>query len=137
MSFSKTCGLLTQVYKDGEFGISTIFENFDKDDGLSIDDPFAEFYVIPNDITPDTLGSNGLNLFTGILQINLNYPTSTGESLLLEKADAISEFFKIGRVFTSDGFSLRIKRVVLSSGQRDDTHWRRIISISWKTRFKR
>ena len=51
--------------------------------------PYMKYFVLRNQPSAATLGADGLDVHTGVFQISLFYPKSTGDIELLKAADEI------------------------------------------------
>ena len=135
MSLLKIKSTLLQAYVDGAFGLSTAYENrqFEPTTGT----PWAAVYVLPNQPSAFSLGSNGSDEHDGILQIDLNYPTGNGDGAVLAKADAIRAVFKHGVSFTLDSQAVSIRQCGRSGARIVDGYFKEIITINWTARTLR
>lgn len=61
-----------------------------------LDAPCGDVSFVFNNPEVFTLGENGEDLHTGFCQVLLKYPSGTGDSALLQKADLIREGFSAG-----------------------------------------
>lgn len=88
--------------------------------------------MLPSPVIVDTLGANGLDLHTGIFQIDLNVPPNTGTGALLGYADTLRSTFKAGATAvhgTQSVLILACSRSKLSQGG----GWLTIsVSVSWR-----
>jgi hypothetical protein len=88
-----------QAFINGSFGLTIAHENdnYEPTPGT----PYAEIYLIPNDITPVTLADSDET--DGVFRINLRYPSDTYSITAKTMADSIFSVFKIGTRLSYDG----------------------------------
>jgi len=79
-----------------------VYEN-DAQHEPEADASWFQFFFIPNQPTAATLGNQGSDEHTGIVQINLNFPINEGSGTALEKADELRILFKAGSKHTYQG----------------------------------
>ena len=94
----------TQAFLSGSFGLPIAHENDNYEPIAGT--PYAEIYLIPNDITPATLADSDET--DGIFRINLRYPSDTYSIIAKTKADEIFSLFKIGTRLSYDGQKVTI-----------------------------
>lgn len=132
MSIKKIRSALVQAFESANFSLDTVYENTD---GYTpnASTPWCEFYFIPNSPSALTLGDDGKNEFTGLVQVNLNYPLNSGIGDSMDKVEEITNVFKIGSDFTYDGQTVTVTRSGQDrGGQTDDGFYQSIISIQWR-----
>ncbi len=99
--------------------------------------PWIGIYFMPNQSIGTTLGDDGLNETTGILQVDLNWPLNTGDS---EQAALISQLysaFNLGKEFISNDVSTKITRFGPTAGVEVNSYWRISVTIGWYSFSKR
>lgn len=124
-------GALIDAFGDGAFGLNFASENraFTPTAGTE----WAELYVIPNQPEVASLGEDGQDIHTGLLQINLNYPAGAGAGAAKAKATAIRDYFYAGRAFAYSGQSVEIVSAGRSAvGRNVDSWYQLIVTISWR-----
>jgi hypothetical protein len=77
-----------------------------------------------------TLGTSGSDDATGILQIDLSYPLSTGTSAADTDHQTIRTAF-VGKTFTSSGQSVTITSVVRRPAREVDNFYRVTTDVYW------
>ncbi len=75
--------------------------------------PWTLLKFMPNDPVVSTLGPNGLDYVTGIIQADLHYPVGQGTADITAKAEAFKNVFTAGRRFAYEGQ----EAVVISCGR--------------------
>ena len=102
---------LTNAFISGSFGLPIAHENDNYTPTAGT--PYAEIYLIPNDITPITLSDSNEN--DGILRVFLHYKSDQLSITAKQKADEIFNYFKIGSVLTYE--TQKVTIVGLSRGR--------------------
>lgn len=135
MSRNKTRAALTQAWVDGNFSLDTAYENkkFDKPAAL----PWAEFWVVFDSTNSVTLGTHGENETTGFVQVDLYYPLDKGSGDITTKADAICEYFQLGRSFSYQGQYVTIQKIDYSPARPDGGRHRLTLTIYFYARHTR
>lgn len=132
MSLSKIRSALAQAFVDGAFNLPTVYEN-KPDYEPQTNTAWCEFRFIPNEPEPRTLGDQGEDEFTGVVNVVLNYPLNSGIGETMEKADEIKAVFKPGQSFTHSGQSVIVTRCGLSrGGETEGGFYQSVFTISWK-----
>ncbi len=109
--YDLTKGFLKAV-NAGSFSLPIAYENVDyQPEG---NDPWLAVFQLPLQPVQASLGDDGCDFHEGILQIDINYPASTGRTLLDAKADEINAYFKSGATFTENDIKIRIENVGLA-----------------------
>ncbi len=132
MSISKVRAALVQAFNDANFGLTTVYQNTNIETPQA-NTPWCEFVFVPNEPEPYTLGDQGSDEFTGVVNVILNYPLNSGIGETMEKADEIKAFFKPGSSFTYSGQSVRVSRCGLSrGGATEGGFYQSVCSITWR-----
>lgn len=132
MSIAKIRSALVQAFTDGAFNITTVHENTN-DFEPQTDTPWCEFRFIPNEPEPRTLGDQGEDEFTGVVNVILNYPLNSGIGETMEKADEIKTVFKPGTSFSYSGQSVQVSRSGLQrGGQTEAGFYQSVFTITWR-----
>lgn len=113
-----------------DLGIAASYPNMPFDTPSS-DTPWAKITYLHGGTEPVTLGDQGEDEHTGILQIDLNYPLYKGEADVTRKADEIATHFAAGRRGLYAGQEVVFNGVSRTGGESADGWWRVIMSISW------
>ena len=129
-------GALMRGVVDSPLGLPCAVENspFEKPTDQS---PWASAFVLPNQPSVATLGSEGQDAHDGILQIDLNYPLMTGEAAVTAKADELSDFFKAGKRLAHSGVELTVASCGRSRGREVDGWYRVSMTVTWFARVSR
>jgi hypothetical protein len=106
MSLVDINAALVVAYQGASLGLPTAWEGVDFTPPANA--PWAQLYLLPAPTSVDTLGANGLDLHTGILQIDLNMSQNSGTGGLLGYADTLRGVFKAGTSATHNGQSVLI-----------------------------
>lgn len=117
-----------------DVGVPVLRANERKADGLK---RFAEAYILPNAPEPATMGDNGTDRATGILQININVPLHSGDGDLLQLCDQFVEAFKVGLDLTYDGQTTTFFGGGVSGFQQDNGFYQAILSFEFESRYAR
>lgn len=136
MSIFKIEAALRQAFSSGGFALPVAQENvvYKPQAGTA----WAELFIIPNRPAAVTLGDSGQDEYTGIMQVNLNYPLGEGSGLAAQKADEICAVFKGGAAFTYDSQTVHIR----NSGkdrvaQNINGFYQTTLTITWYARYTR
>lgn len=130
MSFSKIRSALIQGAQAVNLGgIPMAFENaaFNK----PANSPWASVFVLPNQPSVGSLGSGGTDVHTGIMQVDVNVPVGSGESVILQKADAVSAYFTAGKRLIYNAQEVLVRSCGRSSGRNVDGWYRISLTIDW------
>ena len=100
MSEYKIRSALVQTFRGG-IALPGVYENAKYNS--QADTPWFEFFFIPNPPVVSTLGDQGSDEHTGIVQVNLNYPINDGSGAALQKVDEVRALFKAGSKHIFDG----------------------------------
>lgn len=92
---------------------------------------WAKVSFLPAIPAVETLGSAGLDRADGVLQIDLNYPLTTGNSAARADYEAIRAVFPAGSRHTNTGQVVTITQSGRSQGRIVDNYYRVSISIFW------
>ncbi|URA07003.1 tail terminator protein [Xanthomonas phage Elanor] len=127
---------LMQGVKDSPLALPYGVENapFEKPADQS---PWAKTFVLMNQPSVATLGSEGQDAHDGILQIDLNYPLNTGEAAVTAKADELTDFFKAGKRLAHSGVELTVTSCGRSRGREVEGWYRVSMTVAWFARVSR
>lgn len=101
----------------------------------AVSEPWAALWNMPVDNTEFTV--NTADEYTGLLQIDLNYPRNTGEGAALSKASQIAATFRRGtRMFTDDGY-IQITGCTTSQGFESNGWWKIPVTIQYRGFYRR
>lgn len=107
--FEAVNNILDVAVLGGDFGLPIASENIDYDEtnGLA----YLSTFVNPLPVEQASLGSEGNDIVSGLFQISVNYPQSSGMTQISIKCDEINAVFKSGASFTISPYILNIKNV--------------------------
>lgn len=132
MTVARIRAALITALEDSNFSMSTVHDNVG---GFTpeIGTPYAETFFMPNTPIPFTMGDEGEDEHTGLVQINLNFPIGEGMGNTLDKVDYVRTVFKAGVTFTYEDQVVHIETCGVSRApQIQDGFYQTIISITWR-----
>ena len=135
MSLSKINSALIKSVVDGAFGLDIAYENQEHTPATGT--PYMEVYIIRNQPQPTSLGRAGLDLHTGFMQINLNYPANKGSGTALAKADEIRAIYVAGYKYEFEGQQVTVFSCGASQGRNNNGWYTLILTIEWQARTQR
>ena len=106
MSLADINAALVVAYQGAALGLPTAWEGVDFTPPA--DAAWAQLYLLPAPTSIDTLGPGGLDLHTGIFQVDLSVPQNTGTGVLLGYADTLRAVFKAGNTAIHNSQSVLI-----------------------------
>lgn len=132
MTMNNTDGALVQAYIDAGLGLSTAYE------GQHFEPPtdgsaWASVFILPAAFDAVSLGGQGLDQETGIMQIDFNVAPGTGRATLLGYVETMRNTFIAGRSFTRSGSSVRIINTERTSIRMVDGWLRVSVSVNWNS----
>lgn len=102
-------------------------------------EPYMKYFVLRNQPGAATLGADGLDVHTGVFQISLFYPKSTGDIELLKAADEIEtvyQHYMRRQSLTSGDVSVRITSVGAGNSSADSAWFFMPININYESFIK-
>jgi hypothetical protein len=124
---------LTNAFISGSFGLPIVHEN---DSYVPVSGtPYAEIYLIPNDITPITLSDSNEN--DGVFRVFLHYKSDELSITAKIKADEIFTYFKIGSVFTYETQKVTITGLSRGRGVNEGGWYSLPLSIMYRAFLQR
>lgn len=129
MKWADVYSALVTRYQTGNFQLPVMWPN--KDDAPVAGAAHARVWFIPAGSDGESLGGTGLDRLTGIMQIDLMYPTDTGIGYSMAKADEVAAIFQRGasQVY---GTTCVVFNGATISGPRNEDGWlRTVVSVSW------
>ena len=84
--------------------------------------------ILPASTIQAALGTNGIDEYVGIYQIDIFAPSGLGRGEAETKADAIADHFKRGTDLSKNGKTIRLGNVSRNTGIKDEDRF--VISIS-------
>ncbi|MDB9741459.1 DUF4128 domain-containing protein [Akkermansiaceae bacterium] len=107
-----------------------IFETSNKPVWFSI-------YYRPNTPISRTIGAHGIDAITGFIQIDINTPENTGESVHIEWEKKARLYFFPGRSFIYDGHKILVTACGMSQGRHVDNYYRKSVTVSFTADLNR
>jgi len=96
-------------------------------------DVWAAVFFLPAETIPATIGLNGYNQDTGLLQVDYNTPVGDGTSQMRAFVEAMYALYKLGTIFTAqDGQKVHITSFARSPTREVDGYSRVSISIFYR-----
>lgn len=133
MSEAKIRHALVTALEDSTFDLSTVYDNvgaFEPDPSIA----YAEFFFMSNPPQPVTMGDDGEDLHTGIVQINLNYPLNGGIGEALDQVDYLRTVLKPSAPLVHESQVVRIRTCGISGPpQKVNGFYQIIVSITWRS----
>jgi len=126
--------LMTRV-ESGAFNLAVYDPNRDKNPTAGRE--HARLWFMPSQSDAASLGGNGLEIQTGILQIDLMYPTNKGIGDILIKADAIALHFQRGQSQDYNSLCVSFTGTNVTEPRNEDGWMRCICSIGWYAHIAR
>jgi len=120
--------LMTRVVA-GNFGLTLFVPN--KDKSPTAGTKHARVWFLPSQSDAGSLGGTGVDAQTGIMQIDLMYPTNAGIGDILDKADAIAKHFQRGHSQIYGSACVQITGTSVTSPRNEDGWMRAVVSIGW------
>lgn len=129
MKFAAIQSALAEMYTAGGFGLQTFWPSVDYTPQAG--QPHAQIAFITNQPEASSVGTGGLDVHTGILQIDLMYPLGKGTGDSVEKADQVANVFKGGTQASFGGQTVNIRSCGIRQPTASGGWLRTIISIAW------
>lgn len=101
------------------------------------DDMWVQLHHLRGESVPVTVGDDGEDNNSGILQIDLNYPEGSGSGAINNLLDTIATSFPPGHVFTSNGQNVRITRSTPGPGRYIGGYYRVNLDLGYYSRTLR
>ena len=131
--FSHIQSALIKSFTDGDHNLDVAYPNISFTPKINTE--YAQLFIIPNQPYAVTLGNNGEDEYTGIMQINLNYPVNTGTLKINLKREEILARYKAGMKYKYEDQSVLITSAGQSAvGQVVDNYYRIPLTIEWIAR---
>lgn len=97
--FAELESLLIKEVANAGFNLPIAYENVIADNKT----PYIRLTNLPSSNEYASLGDNGCNKFSGILQVDLFYKSNTGTNVIMEKFDEVyTYFYPMRRIIGSD-----------------------------------
>lgn len=117
--------------------VDKVFPN--RDYTPTVSKPHMRYFFLRNQPSAATLGADGLDAHTGVFQISLFYPKSTGDIELLKAADEIETVYQQymrRQSLTSGDVSVRITSVGAGNTSADNAWFFMPININYESFIK-
>lgn len=99
---------------------------------------YAALTFVPNEPKPYTKGTNGTDLVTGIYDVELFYPSNTGDSQACLDFETLRARYKVGHYLTYSSQAVEIMSCSRTEGSIVNTAWFRVlVRISFRARISR
>lgn len=92
---------------------------------------------MPGNPVPVTIGELGEDELRGIMQLDINVPSDSGEADQLEALASLETYFIPGVRFVYDNQSVKIHSTARSNGRLVSNDWRVSLSIYFSARYQR
>ena len=123
-------GSLIQAYIDLSLGLDTAYEGEEFTPPKDAD--WAAIFILPATSDFNSLGVNGTDLHTGIMQIDFSVPHGEGRAGLLGYAQSIRDEYVGGKAYTLNSQRTRITEVERSSVREVDGFMRISMSVNFE-----
>lgn len=101
--------VIYKAVQDGAFGLDVAYPNDTFDPTGSAG--YLGLFLLRAPTVQAELGSEGCDLHTGLIQIDINYPQGKGDTLHAEMSDTINAWFRSGATFAGAAESVNIRNV--------------------------
>lgn len=129
MRFADINAALVQLYQSAQTGLPTFWPSVEYDPAPG--QPHARVFWITNQPIASSVGFGGLDAHTGIMQIDLYYPSGTGIGDAIEAADGIARTFVGGTITTYNTQDVHVLSCGIRQPENTDGWLRVICSIAW------
>lgn len=137
MSMANVRSALADAFEDGGFFTATAIAWENASFSPPADAPWARFTFVPARPDAASLGTGGMDEVTGFVQIDLNYPQGTGESVVMGKYDSLRNTFKTGSRFSYGGDTVIVRSCGRSPGREVDGVYRVSVTIYFYSQIQR
>ena len=136
MAYSNIRSGLYQSYVNTGLGITTSYPNA-KDFNKPTNTAWAHVDILSAGSRPVTLGTSGEDEHRGILRIQLNYPTGSGEYAAFLASDTLRAFYKAGNNIIYSGTVVTYTSVSILTPELVDGWYRLTVQVRWRAQFTR
>lgn len=126
MKYATVQKALIQAWIDADFGLTTFYPDRNYDPTTE----HARLFFLPVDNVPATMGADGTNDISVIMQADIMYSTGRGNGELLEMVDTVCAAFTSGTRFTADNQQVVCWGAQLSSIVTDGGWLKAVVSIN-------
>lgn len=92
---------------------------------------WAALYFLPNTPQGETLGDEGQDLATGIMQVDFHYPAETGDAAADVDLETFRASFKAGHGFTYNGQGVVVRNCGAPLRRKQDNWFTVSVTIGW------
>jgi len=124
---------LIKRFIDGNFGLAIAHENMP--DTPAVGTPYAEIFVLQNDVTSLTLAHT--NLTDGVFRVILHYPGESGAVAAKTMADTIFAQFKLGSKIEYSGVKILITGNKRQNGTVSDGWFEIVLTVAYRAFLRR
>lgn len=135
MKWADVYSALTTKYQSGNFQLPVMWPN--KDSSPAAGTAHARIWFIPANNDAGSLGGTGLDRLSGIMQIDLMYPTDTGIGYSMAMADDIAAIFQRGDSQVYNTTCVVFTGTTINGPRNEDGWLRTVISIGWYSHVAR
>lgn len=126
MKYATIQKALIQAWDAAAFGLTTFYP----DRNYTPTDDHVRLSFLPVDNSPATMGDDGTNEVSVILQVDVMFRTGRGNGELLEQVDSICTAFPSGSRFTADSQQVICWGAELSTITTDGGWLKAVVSIN-------
>lgn len=127
--FSNIRSALMQGYDECGLDYPVALENVRFDQPTET--PWVALFLLPGGTSVASLGIGGTDAHRGILQIDLNHPSQTGEGDILADADTVASYFTAGRRLVYNAQEVIVRSCGRSRGRMVDGWYRISLTVDW------
>ena len=98
---------------------------------------WAQLFFLPNPPSVDTLGDEGRDYVSGIVQLTLRYPRNTGDLELRTDSEIVRAAFPAGRSLSQEGQFVTVDNCGRTAGRLVENWFSVYISIQWHAWIER
>lgn len=98
---------------------------------------WASFDIVPADPAVATLGLQGEDEHTGIMQVGLHYPLQVGVKSVNDAYETLRAFFVAGKFLTFEDARVTVLRCGIGPQGKKDSYFQAFVTVSWRARIQR
>lgn len=118
---------LVTRYQAGNFSLTTVWPNTDE----TPTGAHARFWYLPAESDIGSLGDTGTDVQTGIVQLDLMYPSSVGIGDVIAKSDEIMRYFQRGHSCSYNDQYVLITGSSATQLRNEDGWMKCVVTIKW------
>jgi hypothetical protein len=92
---------------------------------------WAALYWMPNQPTGETLGDGGQDMYTGIVQVDIHYPSGSGDTAADADIETFRAAFKAGHAHVHNGQSIVAKTCGAPHRRKEDNWFIVSVTVGW------